>query len=118
MAQTKKIEVRALNTKDFWAILQIVRKGGKEAFLQVKQINDGDEMGAAMVLLDIGLQYAEKELGVFLASIAGMTAEEYEAAPFDTTLTIIEEMEKKEDLAGFFKRAASFIQKFSTKKAG
>jgi hypothetical protein len=116
--QTKEITVRPLNTKDFWSILQIVRKGGKAAFMQLKQVDQDNEMGAAMVLLDIGLEYAEKDLSKLLADLAGMDAEQYNGAPFDTTLTIIEKLEKQEDLKSFFTRAAAFIKKFSAQKAG
>lgn len=116
------IKVRGLNTKDFWNLLKIVKAGGKEAFAALNAA-DSDE-GRAMVIIDIGLDYAEKELSGFLASLAGtgegknfepLTVEQYHAGPFDLSLTILEQVQEKNDLADFFKRAANFIKKFQNK---
>lgn len=111
------LKVRGLNTKDFWAIISIIRKGGKEAITRMKNLPaDADEMARGMLILDIGMEYAEKDLTALLADLAGMTLEEYEAAPFDTTLEIIEQITAKEDLANFFKRVSGLVSTFTKKK--
>lgn len=111
----QRIEIRALNTADFWAILNILKKGGKEAFSKMKEAGN-DDNARAFVILDVGMDYAQKELSGFLASLAGMDPDEYNKAPFDTTLSIIEQLEEKEDLGNFFERVANLAAKFSPKK--
>lgn len=108
------ISIRKLNTSDFWALLKIIQKGGKEAFTRLKEAED--ESQSVIVILDVGMEYAEKELQAFLAGISQMTEEEFKAGDFDLTLTILEKWQEQEDLAGFFKRAANFIKKFLGKK--
>lgn len=110
------IEIRKLNTQDFFQILTIIRKGGKEALAKLENLQDVDKMEAGMLIFDVGLEFAQKELSVFLASIANMTVEEYQEADFDTTLTILEQLEERENLADFFGRAVKFFKKFSKKK--
>lgn len=109
----EELTFRGLTTKDFWSLLQIIKAGGKEAFSALNQAETDDQR--AMVVIDIGLEYAEKELKGFLADIAGLTVEEYDAGPFDLSLTILEAVQEKNDLTGFFKRAANFIKKFGAK---
>jgi hypothetical protein len=109
----EELNFRGLNTKDFWQLLKIVKSGGKEALTKLNAA-DSDE-GRAMVILDVGLDYAEKELKVFLADLAGLTVEQYDDGPFDLSLTILEKVQEANDLAGFFKRAANFIKKFGAK---
>lgn len=111
-----EIQVRPLNTKDFWNILNIVRAGGKAAFQKLREADQDSEMGAAMVILDIGMEFAQKELSVFLAGVANMTVEEYNNSDFDTTLEILEKLDDQEDLKTFFMRAANFVKRFSPKK--
>jgi len=108
-----ELNYRGLNTKDFWSLLKIIKAGGKEAFAALNNAETNEQR--AMVIFDVGLDYAEKELTGFLADIAGLTAEEYHEGPFDLSLTILEKTQEKNDLAGFFKRAANFIKKFGAK---
>lgn len=115
-AENKTVEIRKLNTQDFWQVLTIIRKGGKEAVSRLENLQDMDQMAAGMLLMDVGLEFAQKELSVFFAGIANMSVEEYEQADFDTTLSILEQLEEKENLADFFGRAVKFGKKFSTKK--
>lgn len=110
------IEIRKLNTQDFWQIVTIIRKGGKEAVDRLQNLQEMDQMAAGMLLLDVGLEFAQKELSVFFAGIANMTVEEYETADFDTTLTILEQLEERENLADFFGRAVKFGKKLFKKK--
>ena len=115
-AENKTVEIRKLNTQDFWQVLTIIRKGGKEAVSRLENLQDMDQMAAGMLLMDVGLEFAQKELSVFFAGIANMSVEEYEQADFDTTLSILEQLEEKENLADFFGRAVKFGKKFSKKK--
>ena len=109
----EELKFRGLNTKDFWSLLKIVKAGGKEA---LNALNEADtNEGRAMIIIDIGLDYAEKELSGFLADLAGLTLEEYQVGPFDLSLTILEQVQERNDLAGFFNRAANFIKKFGAK---
>lgn len=111
------INIRPLNTKDFWNIIDIFRVGGKEAIAKLP--TGGQEISkseAGMLILDVGLEYAQAELFKFFASIAQMTPAEYEAAPFDTTLIILEQLTEKENLADFFTRAVNFGKTFFKKK--
>lgn len=114
--EAKTIEIRKLNTQDFFSIITIIRKGGKEALAKLDNIQQLDKMEAGMLIFDVGLEFAQKELSVFLASIANMSVEEYEKSDFDTTLTILEQLEERENLTDFFSRAVKFGKKFSTKK--
>lgn len=115
-AENKAIEIRKLNTQDFWQVLTIMRKGGKEALGRLENLQDMDQMAAGMLIMDVGLEFAQKELSVFFASIANMSVEEYEKADFDATLSILEQLEEKENLKDFFERAVKFGKKFSKKK--
>lgn len=113
MAQ-KKIEVRKLNTQDFWSVLDILRKGGKEAFSRLREADDAEsDTARGMVLFDVGMQYAQKELQQFFADISGMKLEEYQKSELDTTLEIIEQLEEKNNLGDFFQRVAGLAKKFS-----
>lgn len=114
--QTQTVQIRNLNTKDFWNIVDIFRVGGKEAIAKIKDVEDLNQTEAGMLILDVGLEFAQKELSKFFAAIAEMSVEEYEAASFDTTLLILEQLEEKENLADFFDRAVKFGKKFFKKK--
>lgn len=119
MAETtaKKLEVRKLNNQDFWAMLQILRKGGKAAFARMQEAdNADDDMSRGMVLFDVGMEYAEAELIKLFSGLAGMTPEEFKEGDFDLTLTIIEQLEEQNDLANFMKRVAALAGKFSQKR--
>lgn len=114
---------RGLTTKDFWQLLKIIKAGGKEAFSKLSEAETNEQR--AMIVVDVGLDYAAEELSKFLADLAGrekegkftgLTLAEYEEGPFDLSLTILEKVQEKSDLAGFFKRAANFIGKFGAKK--
>jgi hypothetical protein len=127
------MKIRRLNTKDFWNVLGILRKGGKEAFTKMREIEAAEaielkdaspeEKEAAkkaantqrgMILFDIGMEYAEEELSRLFADLAGFkNVEEYHAAGFDTTLEIIEQLTENEDLGNFFARVAALTKKFS-----
>lgn len=109
----EELEFRKLNTKDFWSLLKIIKAGGKEAFAALNQAETDEQR--AMVIIDVGIDYAEKELAAFLGDIAGLTVAQYHEGPFDLSLTILESVQENNDLAGFFKRAANFIKKFGAK---
>ena len=112
----QEIQVRKLNTADFWRLLNIIRKGGKEALIKLQSVNTAEDDGArAMVLLDVGMEYAEKELTAFLADLAGLSQEEYMESGFDTTLAIIEQLAEQEDISNFTKRVVNLAGKFSEK---
>lgn len=108
------LKFRKLNTKDFWSLLKIIKAGGKEAFSKLNEAENNEQR--AMIIIDVGLDYAEKDLAAFLGDIAGLTVEEYNEGPFDLSLTILEKTQEQNDLAGFFMRAANFIKKFGAKK--
>lgn len=109
-----EINIRKLNTADFWTLLNIIRKGGKDAMIRLQEANKQDDDGArAMIILDVGMEYAEKELTVLFADLAGMTVEEYLQADFDTTLAILEKLIEQEDIANFIKRVANLAGRFS-----
>lgn len=116
------MEIKRLNTQHFWSIVSMIRKGGKEAILKLQELNKGaaDNQGAdlerGMIIFDVAMEYAEKDLQTLFADLAGMTLEEYREAPYDVTLEIIEQLAEQEDLASFFKRAASFTKKFLPNK--
>lgn len=107
------VTVRKLNTKDFWALLKIVKAGGKEAFSQLQEAKTNEQRAA--VILDVGLDFAENQLTEFIADLAGLTKEQYLEGDFDLTLTVLEKAQEQNDFADFFKRAASFIKKFQGK---
>lgn len=109
----EELKFRKLNTKDFWSLLKIIKAGGKEAFSSLNNAENNEQR--AMVIIDVGLDYAEKELTGFLADIAGLSLDEYNEGPFDLSLTILEKTQEQNDLAGFFMRAANFIRKFGAK---
>ena len=112
----QEIQVRKLNTADFWRLLSIIRKGGKEAIAKLQAANKSEDDNArAMILIDVGMEYAEKELTAFLADLAGLTNEEYLESGFDTTLAIIEQLVEQEDISNFTKRVANLAGKFSEK---
>ena len=111
-----EIQVRELNTADFWRLLNIIRKGGKEAIVKLQSVNTAeDDNTRAMVLLDVGMEYAEKELTAFLADLAGLSVDEYMESGFDTTLAIIEQLIEKEDVSNFTRRVVNLAGKFSEK---
>lgn len=109
------VQIRSLNTKDFWNIVDIFRVGGKEAIAKIKEVENLSQTEAGMLILDVGLEFAQKELSKFFAGIANMTVDEYENADFDTTLSILEQLEEKENLADFFGRAVKFGKRFFKK---
>ena len=113
-APEEKIIIRKLNTQDFWTIVKMVAKGGKEAIAKVQAAQDSTE--SVMIIFDIAMEYAENDLIKFLASIANMTEDEYKNGDFDLTLKILEQWEKQEDLSNFFKRAAGLVKKFYPSK--
>lgn len=119
------MEVKRLNTQHFWGIVSMIRKGGKEAILKLQDLNKkgaapedekAAELERGMIIFDVAMEYAEKDLQALFADLAGMTLEEYKEAPYDLTLDIIEQLAEQEDLASFFKRAASFTKKFLPSK--
>lgn len=110
----KDLKVRKMNTADFWAILKMVSKGGKEAIAKLQGANG--EAESTYIIIDVCMEFAETELKGFLASLVGMKVEEYEKGDFDLTLAILEKWQEQEDLASFFKRAAGLINKFYKKK--
>lgn len=113
-AQTnEKLSIRRLNTKDFWTVLSVLRKGGKEALSRMGAAEEMDNMARGILIMDIGLEYAEKDLKGLLADLAGMSLEEYEKQPFETTIDIIEVVSEQEDLSAFFKRVAGLFKKVS-----
>lgn len=107
------MKIRKLNTQDFWSIIRILRKGGKEALSKLKESEDMSDMERGMLLFDIGMEYAETELTKLFASVANMTIEDYKNSEFDTTLSIIEQLNENENLGDFFKRAANIAKSFS-----
>ncbi len=114
-----ELQVRALDTRDFFKIMDILRKGGKEAFQKMQNAaqQDGEtsENYRTMILLDVGMEHAQKELKELFASLAGISVEEYEKSDFDTTLTIIEHIEEHNNMASFFKRVTKLVQKYTDK---
>lgn len=108
----QNVIIRKLNTKDFWAILKMFVKGGKDAMARLQSLDKEDSQGTMLVILDVGMQYAETELQEFLSSIANMSIEEYQEGDFDLTLTIMEQWIEQEDIPNFFNRAAGLIKKF------
>lgn len=134
----EELNIKPLNTSHFWQLISMIRKGGKEAIMTLQQMavreaaekklaeEQGKEWGEnekkqlemerGMVIFDIAMQHAERDLKAMFADLAGMTLEEYEAARFDLTFDIIEHLIEKEDLAGFFRRAANFAQKIRSTK--
>lgn len=111
------LQVRPLNNTDFWALINMIRKGGKQAFKAMKEADDSqDNTARGMVIFEVGMEYAAEEMQQLFARLVGMTKEEFENAPFDTTLTIIESLTEQNDLGNFIKRAAAVIKKFSKEK--
>lgn len=113
------MEIKKLNTKHFWSIVSMIRKGGKDAILKLQQIPQGegaDDLARGMIIFDVAMEHAERDLKALFADLADMSLEEYEQAPYDLTLDIIEALSEKENLADFFKRAASFAKKFLPNK--
>lgn len=119
------MEIKKLNTQHFWAIVSMIRKGGKDAILKLQELQKEEAAGEeseeaklarGMLIFDVAMEHAERDLQALFADLAGMTLEEYKAAPYDTTLDIIEQLTEKEDLASFFKRAANFAKKFLPSK--
>lgn len=108
------LQVRKMNTADFWAILKMVSKGGKEAITKLQQASG--EAESTYIIIDVCMEFAETELKAFLAGLVNMSIEEYEQGDFDLTLVILEKWQEQEDLASFFKRAAGLINKFYKKK--
>lgn len=116
------MEIKKLNTKHFWAIVSMIRKGGKDAILKLQNLDTPDaaegstDLVRGMLIFDVAMEHAERDLKGLFADLAGMTVEEYEEAPYDLTLDIIEQLTENEDLPAFFKRAANFVQKFLPNK--
>ena len=140
------MEIKKLNTKHFWLLVSMIRKGGKDAIFQLQALEvkekiakeeaakaaAGDapalteeeikkqkadaDMERGMILFDIAMEHAETDLQKLFADLADMTLDEYQQADFDLTLEIIEQLADKEDLASFFQRAANFAKKFLPKK--
>lgn len=111
------LTVRPLNNTDFWALINMIRKGGKQAFAAMKEADNADDNTArGMVIFEVGMEYAEKEMQQLFARLVDMTPEQFAEAPFDTTLTIIESLTEQNDLGNFIKRAAAVIKKFSKDK--
>lgn len=107
-----EIQVRKPNTEDFWKLLKIIKSGGKEAISRMKDLDSDNEMAAALLIVDVGMDHAEKDLKAFLADLAGMTVEEFNEGDFDLTFSVIEAFSEKVDLPSFFKRAADLFKKF------
>jgi hypothetical protein len=116
----KKLSYKGLNTKDFWDLLKIIKAGGKEAVTALGNA-DTDEQ-RAMVIIDVGLDHAEKDFKGFLANHAvkengeTLSVQEYDEGPFDLSLTILEKLQEESNLADFFKRAANLVKKFTAKE--
>lgn len=111
------MDIKKLNTQHFWTIVSIIRKGGKDAILKLQQLDENaDDLARGLLIFDIAMEHAEKDLQKLFADLAGVSIEEYHEMPFDTTLTIVEAIAEKENLTDFFKRAANFSKKFLPNK--
>lgn len=111
------IKVRKLNNADFWALIQIIRKGGKQAIAALKEADEAqDNRARGMVIFEVGMQYAEQELQELFAKLCGMSKEEFLNEDFDTTLTVMERIVEDNDLGNFIKRVSAIIKKFSGEK--
>ena len=98
---SQKIDIRPLNTKDFWTMVNVIKKGGVAAMQRMSELKNGTNEERGFFLLDVGLEYAQPELMAFFADLAGMTVEEFENGDFDFTLTVIEQLIEREDLGTF-----------------
>ena len=99
----------------FWTVLSILRKGGKEAVVRMGQAGELDNTARGLMIIEIGLEYAERDLKGLLADLVGMTPEEYEQEPFETTLDIVETLSEQEDLPAFGKRVVSLFNRMKPK---
>lgn len=112
-----KIDIRPLNTKDFWTMVNVIKKGGVAAMQRMSELKNGTNEERGFFLLDVGLEYAQPELMAFFADLAGMTVEEFENGDFDFTLTVIEQLIEREDLGTFIKRVGNLAAKLSPNQA-
>jgi len=133
-------QVRELKTKDLYMIVKLLGKCGKDALSSISESlsvaakaeqnveknADGSIKNNAVVsssyssvgltVISTILLYAESDIKPFFAGLINQTLEEFDNMPFDTTLAIVEELGKKEDLPNFFKRAISLTSIFSSKE--
>lgn len=108
------MEVRNLNTADFFIVAKILSKIGSDV---IREIDDKtNEMQAGILLLTSALERADNDVLNWLADLAGKTPEEFKEAEFDAPIAVIEALAEKEDLQRFFVRVRGLVEKISKKQ--
>ena len=112
------VKVRELKTKDLLKITSILGKSAGETRKELANVGAMSGMELGLLIFQVILSKADDdEMKEWLASLIDMEVEEFEETDFDTTLDIVEELQQRDDVDSFFKRAARlFSNQITTKE--
>lgn len=101
---SEKITIRNLQTKDIFIMSKILKKMNLNIRFDDKM--SAKEIGISF-LKEIfeNIHLAEDEWNEFLASLAGVSVEEFKELGIETTLDIINQLKEQKSLAAFLKLA-------------
>lgn len=112
-------EVRRLQTGDLFRLARILKSttaGARAALVSAVSVTEGettvqiDQSQLGFALFEAAVEQ-EDEIKRLFASLVGMSVPEFEKAPFDAPLTILERVMEQDDLPGFLSRALAFAKK-------
>jgi hypothetical protein len=106
------MEIRKLNALDLMNVVTILGKVGTN----LKLSDDMSNTQLGIQFISVACQYAQKEVSELLASLAGMSMEEFQQQDIDFPLDVIEQLAEQEDLKSFFMRAGNLMKKLSKKQ--
>ena len=116
-----QIQMRSLKTKDIFPMSRILKKIGlkeimKEAAANAAKPSDGEEITKREVQMRTGaeifaavfenLPQAEEETNALLASLCGMTPEQFAELDFETILSVLDAFKNQKGIANFLKLAS------------
>lgn len=102
--------MRDLTMQDVYSMSKILKKMNlkQDVVLEGKtQEQAGFEL---IVTVFENLHLAEKEVNGFIASLVGITADEYSQLPFEEGMKYLEEFKNKPGIVNFFKSAGKLMK--------
>ena len=108
------MEIRALNAGDLHLVGgMLANMSPKLVMIDMARREDEDKTDHATrvgkQLVPLLLRECYQDAWAWLADLCGMTVEEFNKQPIDAPMQVIEALVEKEDLRGFFSRAAALI---------
>lgn len=109
------MEIRKLETKDFFKAATILGKIGADSFREMKAAVEAekDQAQVGIAFISSALKYAETDFKNWFADLANVTVEEFDKMGFEAPIEIIEHLAENNNLPLFFQRVKGIVGKFS-----